>query len=34
MGAEATPQARLAVTPSSLPQETTTILLEMRGRQA
>jgi L-ascorbate metabolism protein UlaG (beta-lactamase superfamily) len=34
MGAEPTPQARLAVTPSSLPQETTTILLEVRGRQA
>jgi L-ascorbate metabolism protein UlaG (beta-lactamase superfamily) len=34
MGAEPTPQARLSVTPSSLPQETTTILLEMRGRQA
>jgi L-ascorbate metabolism protein UlaG (beta-lactamase superfamily) len=32
MGAEPTPQARLAVTPSSLPQETTTILLEVRGR--
>jgi L-ascorbate metabolism protein UlaG (beta-lactamase superfamily) len=34
MGAEPTPQARLSVTPSSLPQETTTIVLESRGRQA
>jgi L-ascorbate metabolism protein UlaG (beta-lactamase superfamily) len=33
MGAEPAPQARLSVTPSSLPQETTTVVLEMRGRQ-
>jgi hypothetical protein len=33
MGAELAPQARLSVTPSSLPQETTTIVLEARGRQ-
>jgi L-ascorbate metabolism protein UlaG (beta-lactamase superfamily) len=34
MGAEPTPQPRLAVTPSSLPQETTTVLLESRGKVA
>jgi L-ascorbate metabolism protein UlaG (beta-lactamase superfamily) len=33
MGAEPQPQARLSVTPSGLPSETTTVLLEMRGRQ-
>lgn len=32
MGAQPTPQARLSVTPTSLPSETTTILLEARGR--
>ena len=33
MGAVPAPQPKLQVTPSSLPQETTTILLESRGRQ-
>lgn len=32
MGADATPQQKLSVTPSSLPQETTTVLLETRGK--
>ena len=34
MGAEPQPQARLSITPSGLPSEMTTVLLEMRGRQA
>lgn len=34
MGADPPVQARLSITPSSLPDETTTILLEQRGRQA
>lgn len=33
MGAEPQAQARLSVTPSGLPSETTTVLLEQRGRQ-
>ena len=32
MGAEPTVQPRLSVTPSSLPTETTTVLLESRGK--
>jgi L-ascorbate metabolism protein UlaG (beta-lactamase superfamily) len=32
MGAEPAVQPRLSVTPSSLPPETTTVLLEPRGR--
>jgi hypothetical protein len=33
MGAkDITPQAKLTVTPSSVPDETTTVLLESRGR--
>lgn len=32
MGAEPAPQARLSVMPSSLPPETTTVLLESRGK--
>ncbi len=32
MGAEPTVQSKLAVTPSSLPPETTTVLLEARGK--
>jgi len=34
MGAEPTTQPKLSVTPSSLPAETTTVLLESRGKQA
>jgi L-ascorbate metabolism protein UlaG (beta-lactamase superfamily) len=34
MGAEATTQPKLSVTASSLPAETTTVLLESRGKQA
>jgi L-ascorbate metabolism protein UlaG (beta-lactamase superfamily) len=33
MGAQPQAQARLSITPSSLPDETTTVLLEPRGRQ-
>ena len=32
MGGEPTPQAKLAVTISTLPQETTAVLLESRGK--
>jgi L-ascorbate metabolism protein UlaG (beta-lactamase superfamily) len=32
MGGQPTPQPRLSVTPSSLPAETTTVLLESRGK--
>jgi len=32
MGGEATPQPKLAVTISTLPQETTAVLLESRGK--
>jgi L-ascorbate metabolism protein UlaG (beta-lactamase superfamily) len=32
MGGEITPQAKLSVTPSNLPDETTTVLLESRGK--
>ena len=32
MGGEPTPQPKLAVTISTLPQETTTVLLESRGK--
>ena len=32
VGAQPTPQAKLSVTPSSLPPETTTVLLESRGK--
>ena len=34
MGAEASPQPKLSVTPSTLPSETTTVVLESRGKQA
>lgn len=34
MGAEAVPQPKLSVTATSLPSETTTVLLESRGKQA
>jgi L-ascorbate metabolism protein UlaG (beta-lactamase superfamily) len=34
MGAQPQAQARLSVTPSSLPDETTTVVLEARGKQA
>jgi L-ascorbate metabolism protein UlaG (beta-lactamase superfamily) len=34
MGTEPTTQPKLSVTPSSLPAETTTVLLESRGKQA
>ena len=34
MGAEPTTQPKLSVTISSLPAETTTVLLESRGKQA
>ena len=34
MGAEPTTQPKLSVTASSLPAETTTVLLESRGKQA
>ncbi len=33
MGAQPSPQAKLAVMPSTLPQETTTVVLESRGKQ-
>lgn len=33
MGAQPQAQARLSITPSSLPDETTTVVLEVRGRQ-
>ncbi len=33
MGAQPTPQSKLSVSPSSLPQETTTVVLEARGKQ-
>jgi hypothetical protein len=33
MGAERVVQAKLAVMPSSLPAETTTVVLESRGKQ-
>jgi L-ascorbate metabolism protein UlaG (beta-lactamase superfamily) len=33
MGAQPASQPRLSVTPSGLPQETTTVVLEQRGRQ-
>jgi hypothetical protein len=32
MGGEPTPQAKLAISMSTLPQETTTIVLESRGK--
>ena len=34
MGTEPMTQPKLSVTPSSLPQETMTVLLESRGKQA
>jgi len=34
MGAEPTTQAKLSVSMSTLPVETTTVLLESRGKQA
>ncbi len=34
MGAQPQAQARLSITPSSLPDETTTVVLESRGKQA
>ena len=34
MGAEAVTQPKLSVTASSIPSETTTVLLESRGKQA